>query len=81
MFKLSFNEYGKILESGEFSDTEILVGEEPNTKVFKAHSLILKTRSPFFRTAFSSNWLRTENNVITLQKPNISVEIFDILIK
>ena len=43
--KLSSKEYGKILESGEFSDIKILVGKEPDTKVFKAHSLILKIRS------------------------------------
>ncbi len=74
-------EYNDILDSGEFSDTEILVGEEPNTKIFKAHSLILKVRSPYFRIALSNNWQRTENDVIKLQKPNISVEIFDIIIK
>ena len=78
---LLHKEYNDILDSGEFSDTEILVGQKPNTKVFKAHSLILKTRSPYFRTALSNNWQRTENNVIKLQTPNISVEIFDIIIK
>ncbi|PKY52129.1 hypothetical protein RhiirA4_546986 [Rhizophagus irregularis] len=81
LLKLSSKEYGDILKSGEFSDTEILVGEEPNTKVFLAHSLILKIQSPYFRTAFSSRWVRTENNIIKLQKPNISAKVFDILIK
>ncbi|RIA79351.1 BTB/POZ protein [Glomus cerebriforme] len=81
LLRLTSKEYGDILKSGEFSDTEILVGEEPDTKVFLAHSLILKIRSPYFRTAFSSRWVRTENNIIKLQKPNISVKVFDILIK
>ena len=81
LWKTSSKEYNDVLESGKFSDTEILVGEEPNTKVFKAHSLILKIRSPYFCIALSDNWIRTENNVIKLQKPNISVEVFDILIK
>jgi hypothetical protein len=75
-------EYNDLLESGEFSDTEIFVGEIPDeTKVFKLHSLILKTRSSYFRTAFSSNWIRKEKDIIKLEKPNISVEVFDILIK
>jgi len=32
-------EYNDILDSGEFSDTEILVGEEPNTKKSLKHIL------------------------------------------
>ncbi|RIA79352.1 hypothetical protein C1645_822669 [Glomus cerebriforme] len=81
LWKSTSEEYCRLLDTSEFSDTEIFVGEEPDTKVFKLHSLILKTRSPFFRTAFSSNWIKTENNIIKLNKPNISVKIFDILIK
>ena len=73
--------FGNLLESEESFDTEILVGEEPNSKTFKAHSLILKIRSQFFRTALSDNWARTRGDVITLQKPNISIEIFEILLK
>ena len=73
--------YNKILENGEFSDTEILVGEEPNTKIFRLHSLILKVNSSYFRTAFSENWVKIENNIIKFEKTNISVEIFEILIK
>ncbi|PKB95053.1 hypothetical protein RhiirA5_437464 [Rhizophagus irregularis] len=39
-------EYNTILESTEFYDTEILVGEYHYTETFKVHSLILKIRSP-----------------------------------
>lgn len=81
LLKLSSKEYINILESGEFSDTEILVGEEPNTKVFKAHSLVLKIRSSYFRTALSENWIKTENNVIKLRIPNISIKVFGILVR
>jgi hypothetical protein len=82
LWKSSSKEYSDLLESGEFYDTEILVGKEPEeTKTFKLHSLILKIRSPYFRTAFSDNWIRRENNIIKLEKPNISVKVFDILIK
>ncbi|CAG8599195.1 2326_t:CDS:2 [Funneliformis caledonium] len=70
-----------ILKAVEFSDTEILVGKEPDTKVFKANSLILKIRSPYFRIALSDEWKRIENGIIKLQKPNITVEVFDIIIK
>jgi hypothetical protein len=81
LWKSTSGDFCNLLDSAEFFDTEIIVGEEPNVKTFKAHSLILKTRSSYFRTAFSNNWIRTENNIITLHKPNISVEVFDIVIK
>ncbi len=74
-------EYLKFLETGEFSDTEILVGKEPNTKIFRLHSLVLKIRSPYFQTALSSDWIKIENNIIKFQKPNISIEVFDIIIR
>src|SRR6266498_2189578 len=73
--ELLLKEYTKILESGEFSDMEILVGEEPNTKTFRLHSLVLKVRCPYFRTALSNDWIKRENGVIKFEKPNISVEI------
>ena len=60
-YNLSFGDYTKILETGEFSDTEILVGKEPKTKLYRLHSLVLKVRSPYFRTAFSNGWVKIEN--------------------
>ncbi|UZO27812.1 uncharacterized protein OCT59_019999 [Rhizophagus irregularis] len=74
-------EYIEIFETGEFFDTEILVGENSNTKTFRLHSLILKVRSPYFRIALSNNWKKVENNIIKFKKPNISVKVFEILIK
>ncbi|PKC68234.1 hypothetical protein RhiirA1_534326 [Rhizophagus irregularis] len=77
---LLLEEYTKILKTGEFSDVEILVGENANTKTFRLHSLVLKICSPYFRSAFSNNWVKVENNIIKFQKPNISVKVFEILI-
>src|SRR5436305_9181121 len=74
-------EYDDVLANGEFSDTEILVGQEPDTKVFKIHSVILKIRSPYFRAALSKDWLKKENDIIKLNQPNISVKVFSILIR
>jgi len=74
-------EYAKFLETGELSDTEILVGKEPNTKIFRLHSLILKIRSPYFRTALSGDWIKIENNIIKFQIEDITAEIFDIIVK
>ncbi|GBC01084.1 hypothetical protein RclHR1_04060012 [Rhizophagus clarus] len=78
---LIFKEYTKILETEELFDTEILVGENPNTKTFRLHSFVLKVISPYFRIALSDNWKKVENNIIKFKKPNISVKVFEILIK
>jgi hypothetical protein len=45
-------------------DVIIKVGEDCNTKEFHAHSVILQTCSPYFKSAFSSNWIVKENGVI-----------------
>ncbi|RGB28187.1 hypothetical protein C1646_819282 [Rhizophagus diaphanus] len=73
--------YEKALETSELYDTEIVVGEKPNTKTFRLHSLLLKFHSLYFRTALSNNWIKIEDKIIKLEKPNISVEVFDIITK
>ncbi|KAF0458748.1 BTB-domain-containing protein [Gigaspora margarita] len=61
-------------------DVKIKVGEEPNIKEFKAHSIILSTRSDYFKAALSSRWARREDGFIIFNKPNISPSVFEILI-
>src|SRR5205085_11033628 len=39
-----------------FYDVEIKAGVNENVKTFKAHSVILKTRSLYFKVALSNNW-------------------------
>ncbi|PKY54894.1 hypothetical protein RhiirA4_548453 [Rhizophagus irregularis] len=75
-------DYNETFKSGEFHDIEILVGKKPDIKTFKLHSLILKIRSPFFRNELKNNKkLKYKNNIIEYNKPNISVKIFDILVR
>ncbi|CAI2166302.1 7907_t:CDS:2 [Funneliformis geosporum] len=83
LLKIISKEYNDLLDTGEFSDVEILVGEEPNTKMLNLHSCILKLRSKYFRTLLtgSNRISKTKNNVIKLQKPGISVKIYEIIIK
>lgn len=69
-----------IIDTSELFDTEILVGKGLNSKIFRLHSFILKDISPYFRTALSIKKVDS-NNIIKLKKPNISVEVFDIIIK
>src|SRR5438128_6652515 len=62
----------KLFETSTAYDVSITVGEAPNTKIFKAHSAILVSRSPYFAAALSSNWANKENDVTIFKKPNIT---------
>ncbi|GBC10234.1 hypothetical protein RclHR1_09460007 [Rhizophagus clarus] len=64
----------------ENCDVKILVGKEPNIKEFKAHSLILSSRSIYFKKVFSAQWARKEDGFFISKQPNISPTVFEILI-
>ncbi|GBC01079.1 hypothetical protein RclHR1_04060007 [Rhizophagus clarus] len=68
-----------IIDTSELFDTEILVGKGLNSRIFHLHSFILKSASPYFRSTLTTKKV-DNNNIIKLKKPNISVEIFDIII-
>ena len=59
----------------------IQVGKNQNTKEFRAHSVILRARSPYFKSAFSADLITRENNTIMFNKPNITPAVFDIILK
>lgn len=67
--------------SDEDYNVMIYVGEEPNITEFHAHSIILRCRSQYFRTALSSIWAEKSNGMYILRKPNISGKIFQIILR
>ena len=73
------NDYQKYFE--EDCNVIIYAGEEPNVKELRAHSIILRCRSQYFRTAFSFNWAEKKNGQYILKKPNISGRIFQIILR
>ncbi|KAG9306432.1 hypothetical protein G9A89_003542 [Geosiphon pyriformis] len=66
-------DFGSILNN-QIASVRIVVGDGPNTKTFHAHLLILATRSSYFATSLSSNYIEKENTII-FSIPNISPEI------
>ncbi|CAB4441045.1 unnamed protein product [Rhizophagus irregularis] len=62
-------------------DVKIQVGEDSNSEIFKAHSIILIARSNYFRTAFSNNWAKKEGDLYVYKKPNVSGIVFQIILK
>ncbi|CAG8446935.1 14355_t:CDS:2, partial [Dentiscutata heterogama] len=58
----------------------IEVGQSPNFQIFHAHSIILRARSPYFRSALSKNWAKKDGDLMTFSKPNISPKVFEIIL-
>ena len=78
--KLSQN-YMELLEDDEYHDITIEVGEDPNVKFFRAHMNILCYRSPYLRRVLSSNKKNNDGSLAHIKLPNISPEIFQIVLK
>ena len=75
------NDYEKLFETGIGYDAVIYAGEEPNVKEVRAHSNILCIRSRYFCSAFSNEWAEKKNGKFILRKPNISAELFNIILR
>ncbi|CAI2191554.1 2491_t:CDS:2 [Funneliformis geosporum] len=78
--KLSQN-FSQLLDDAEDYDVVIRVGKNSNVKEFRAHSIILKSRSTYFKRALSQNWITKKDNLINFNKPNISPIIFGMIIR
>jgi hypothetical protein len=59
----------------------IKVGDYENTKEFHAHSVILRARCSYFKSAFSDEWTTKKENIITFNKPNITPTVFEMVLK
>ncbi|RIB22190.1 hypothetical protein C2G38_2243466 [Gigaspora rosea] len=64
------NEYNVIIE----------VGQGPDIQAFKVHSIILNSRCLYFKDKLDTITYNG-NNVKTIKQPNLSIEVFDIIIK
>ncbi|CAG8557661.1 11933_t:CDS:2 [Racocetra fulgida] len=76
------NKIGKLLEDPDYEfNTIIRTGNDSNIKCFKAHSLILRVMSPYFRTALSSKHVMKEGDWTYLEQQNFSPSTFDVILK
>ena len=78
--KLSQN-YSELLEDDEYYDITIEIGEDPNAKIFRAHMNILCYRSPYLRQVLASNKKNKDNVLSHVMLPNVSPEVFQIILK
>jgi hypothetical protein len=70
-----------ILDDADDYNVIIRVGEDENTKEFRAHSVILRARSSYFKSALSSSWITKKNDMIMFNKPNITPNVFDMILR
>ncbi|RHZ88886.1 hypothetical protein Glove_21g383 [Diversispora epigaea] len=72
------NDLTQLLESGVNYDVSIEVEDTLFTKIYKVHSIILQTRSPYFKKKFNEI---TFTSIQVLKLPNIYFKVFEIIIK
>ena len=71
-----------MLNDADDHNVIIQVGEDQNTKEFRAHSNILRARSAYFKSALSAGWTtKNNNNMIEFKKPNINPTVFEMILK
>ncbi|RHZ86366.1 hypothetical protein Glove_52g61 [Diversispora epigaea] len=77
--KLSLD-FSELLNDKKECNVVIEVDKEENKKSFTAHSIVLRYRSPYFDKELE-NADTNEHHIKTVIKPNISVQIFEIILK
>ena len=71
----------EILDDDEYYDITIEVGNDPYVKIFRAHMVILNYRSPYLRRILSTNKKKNDASLAHIKLPNISPEIFQIILR
>ena len=70
-----------ILNDADDFNVIIQVGENQDVKEFRAHSVILRARSSYFKGAFSADWITKKDDMIVFNKPNIAPVVFEMILK
>ena len=71
----------EILNDEEYYDVTIEVGIDPYVKVFRAHMVILFYRSPYLKRILSTNKKKNDGTLTHIKLPNVSPEIFQIILR
>ncbi|CAG8589579.1 10732_t:CDS:2, partial [Acaulospora morrowiae] len=74
-------DFSQLLEDADDYNVKIKVGENSKTQEFRAHSVILRARSPYFKRALSDSWVTIKDGIILFNKPNISPVVFALILK
>ena len=76
------SDYGKLYESGKYTDVSIHVGREPNSKIFLAHTLVLCTRSTYLESRLTGNTeASNEIQQTAMTFEDVTPDVFEILLR
>ncbi|GBB97727.1 hypothetical protein RclHR1_03050016 [Rhizophagus clarus] len=73
------NDYEKLLNSNE--EYDVIIYADSDNREIRAHSLVLRTRSQYFRTAFSKKSFEKKDEKFIFKIPNISFELFNMILR
>ena len=79
--KLSQNLLEILNNDDEYYDITIEVGNNPYIKIFRTHTVILYYRSPHLRRILSTNKKKNNGTLTHIKLPNVSPEIFQIILR
>ncbi|CAG8455450.1 2725_t:CDS:2 [Acaulospora morrowiae] len=74
-------DFSQLLEDADDYNVNIKVGKNTKTQEFRAHSVILRARSPYFKRALSESWVTIKDGIILFNKPNVSPIVFTLVLK
>lgn len=80
-FETLSEDFSHLLDQPDDYNVSLEIGEEPNIKIFKTHSVILRARCSYFRAALSNEWVRKEDEKFVFKKSNISCTVFEIILR
>ncbi|RIB11625.1 TRAF-like protein [Gigaspora rosea] len=78
-FELLSNNLNELLKNSDEYNVIIEVGQEPNIKAFKAHSIILSSQCLYFKDKLAAITYN-DNNIKIIKQTNVSIEVFEIII-
>ncbi|RIB15371.1 hypothetical protein C2G38_2143597 [Gigaspora rosea] len=79
-FEQLSSDLNELLKNNDEYNVIIEVGQAPNIQAFKVHSIILKSRCLYFKDKLKS-MTYNDKNVKIMKQTNISIEVFNIIIK
>ncbi|CAG8478313.1 2017_t:CDS:2 [Paraglomus occultum] len=75
------NDLEALFHNSDEYDLVITCGQNDEVEDIGAHSLLLRARCAYFRTALSKKWQERENGIIKFSKPNIAPRIIKIILR
>ncbi|EXX56989.1 BTB/POZ domain-containing protein [Rhizophagus irregularis DAOM 181602=DAOM 197198] len=75
------NDYESLLTNTNIVEYDVIIYAGNNNREIYAHSLVLRTRSQYFRTEFSNGSFDRRNGKFIFNLPNITSQLFNMILR